>query len=206
VRVSDFGLAKHANPLTLLVSAKGTLSFKPPESFQNQDSTAADVWAIGTTLYLLLTDTLPYPELDERDISDAGRFVRPLRPASVYNMSVDAALDAILSRCLAARAADRYHNASALLEDLSRWNPELPSTISCTPSHTGMHSKGIFGQRPSSDATAARKMIEDAFVASQDPGSLMSAADLLEEAINKAPELREQYENRLKLWRRGICM
>ena len=54
LRVSDFGLAKRVNPLTLLVSAQGTLSFKPPESFENQDSPAADVWALGTTLYLLL--------------------------------------------------------------------------------------------------------------------------------------------------------
>ncbi len=37
VRVSDFGLAKQVNPLTLLVSAKGTLSFKPPESLENLD-------------------------------------------------------------------------------------------------------------------------------------------------------------------------
>lgn len=207
VRVSDFGLAKHANPMTLLVSAKGTLGFKPPESLQNQDSSAADVWAIGTTFYLLLTDTLPYPDLDERDIADASRFIRPLRPASVYNMNVDPALDAILSRCLAAQPADRYQNASELLEELSRWCPGRSSTMSSsTPSQSGTQAKSIFGQRSSSDMDAARRMIKKALAASKKPGSLMSAADLLEEAINKAPELREQYENQLKLWRRGVCM
>ena len=30
-RLSDFGLAKHVNPLTLQASARGTRSFKPPE-------------------------------------------------------------------------------------------------------------------------------------------------------------------------------
>lgn len=30
VKVSDFGLAKRVNPMTLIASAKGTLSFKPP--------------------------------------------------------------------------------------------------------------------------------------------------------------------------------
>ena len=34
VRLSDFGLAKAVNPLTLLVSARGTLGFKPPEFLQ----------------------------------------------------------------------------------------------------------------------------------------------------------------------------
>ena len=44
-RVSDFGLAKTVNPLTLLATAAGTLAFKPPEAFSERkgDSCAADV-------------------------------------------------------------------------------------------------------------------------------------------------------------------
>jgi len=132
IRVSDFGLAKQANPMTLLVSAKGTLSFKPPESLDNQDSPAADVWAIGTVLYLVLTDTLPFPGLDERDIEDAGRFLRPLRPASVYNSSVNSALDAILGRCLAVDPDDRYPTANALLSDLARWRSTSPASATAS--------------------------------------------------------------------------
>ncbi len=61
-RVSDFGLAKQVNHLTLVASAAGTLPFKPPEAFgeDSRDSVAADVWALGTTMYLLLTDRLPF--------------------------------------------------------------------------------------------------------------------------------------------------
>jgi len=61
-RVSDFGLAKTVNPLTLLATAAGTLAFKPRKAFSERkgDSCAADVWAIGATLYLLLTDRLPF--------------------------------------------------------------------------------------------------------------------------------------------------
>ena len=207
VRVSDFGLAKRTNPLTLLVSAKGTLSFKPPESFENQDSPAADVWAMGTTLYLLLTDTLPYPELDERDVADAKRFVRPLRPASVYNMAVDSSLDSILSRCLARNPSERYPDASALLEDLNRWRPGSPAlSLSPTSSAQPMEGKSAMGPHSPTDISAAHDMVRRAMAMAKNPGSLMSAADMLEEAINKAPELREQFESRLKLWRRGIVM
>jgi len=207
VRISDFGLAKQANPLTLLVSAKGTLSFKPPESFQDQDSPAADVWSIGTTFYLLLTDTLPYPDLDDRDVTDARRFVRPLRPASVYNINVDQGLDAILSRCLATDPADRYQDASELLDDLRRWKPGRSSKLSSRiSSSNGEAPKSVLGHQTQSDLSTAKQMIEEALAASTKPGNLMSAADLLEEAINKAPELREQYEGQLKLWRRGVCM
>lgn len=207
VRVSDFGLAKHANPLTLLASAKGTLGFKPPESLQNQDSSAADVWAIGTTFYLLLTDVLPFPDLDDRDLNEASRFVRPLRPASIYNMNVDPALDAILSRCLAVRPDDRYENASLLLDELSRWRPGRSSAAgNSSPSRDGSMAKGLFGEPPPSDLDSARRMVKEAFTASEIPGCLMKAADLLEEAVSKAPELREQYESQLKLWRRGVCL
>lgn len=61
-RLSDFGLAKEVNPLTLLATAAGTLSFKPPEVFRKKraDSRAADIFALGATMYLLLTDELPF--------------------------------------------------------------------------------------------------------------------------------------------------
>jgi len=207
VRVSDFGLAKRVNPLTLLISARGTVSFKPPESFENQDSPAADVWAIGTTLYLLLTDTLPYPELDERDVADAKRFMRPLRPASVYNLAVDSSLDSILSRCLARNSAERYPDATALLDDLRRWRPERPD-ISSSPTTSAQPGEGkcAMGKRSPTDGSAAHEMVRRALAMAKSPGSLMSAADLLEEAINKAPELRERYQTQLELWRRGVCM
>ena len=41
---------------------------------------------------------------------------------------------------------------------------------------------------------------------SQDASKLMEAADLLEEAITRNSDLREKYEYRLKLWRRGIAI
>ena len=207
VRVSDFGLAKRVNPLTLLVSAKGTLSFKPPESFENMDSPAADVWAIGTTLYLLLTDTLPFPELDDRDIDDSTRFVRPLRPASVYNVCVDPALDSILSRCLTRDPSERYRDAASMLHDLNRWQPQRErSENSAVSSAHAKEVKSALGHRSPADIAAAKRLLNEALKLSARPGSLMSAADLLEEAINKAPELREQHEARLRLWRRGVCM
>jgi eukaryotic-like serine/threonine-protein kinase len=207
VRVSDFGLAKRANPLTLLVSARGTLQFKPPEAFENQDSPAADVWALGVTLYQLLTDTLPFPGLDGRGITDASRFVRPLRPASLFNLSVDPALDAIVARCLAKNPNDRYPNAAALSADLHRWQPKQPDPKSPLKSQAPFFStKSFVGVHSPGDLAETHKMIERAMTLAKHPKSLMSAADLLEEAINRAPQLRDRYDSQIKLWRRGVCM
>lgn len=201
VRVSDFGLAKQVNPLTLLVSAQGTLGFKPPEAMDDQDSPAADVWALGTVFYMLLTDLFPYPGLDGRDVDDASRFIRPLRPASNYNINVDPLLDSILTRCLTVKRQDRYPNASALLSDLSKWQATDP--LPPEPKGTAQsHSAQARGTPPQN----ADKLVEAALEMAQNPRYLMNAADLLEEAISTAPELREAHESRLRLWRRGICM
>jgi serine/threonine-protein kinase len=205
VKISDFGLAKQVNPLTLLVSAKGTLSFKPPESFHNMDSCTADVWAIGTTMYLLLTDTLPFPELDERDIQESSRFLRPFRPASVYNIQVDPVLDSILSRCLATHSSDRYHNAIALRDDLARWKPQKKNK-ELPVSELSTHSKVLLKQSDLPDITDIERRVQEAIEMAQEPTNLTRAADILEEAVSKDAQLRIQYESYIKLWRQGISI
>jgi serine/threonine-protein kinase len=206
VRVSDFGLAKRVNPMTLLASAKGTLGFKPPESLENLDSCAADVWALGTTLYLLLTDKLPFPGLDERSISNATRFMQALQPASFYNIQVDPTLDSIVSRCLAQKPNDRYPNAKGILQDLGTWKP---AQLGRTPAPDGTRhnsSKTVLGKHSPVDKRAEAQAVKKAIKLSREPGKLPLAADLLEEAMSKDPDLRQQYGSQLKLWRRGISM
>jgi len=204
VRLRDFGLAKAVNPLTLLVSARGTLGFKPPESLENVDSCAADIWAIGTTLYLLLTDEMPFPMLSERDIDDANRFLRPIRPPRIYNILVDAGLESIIFRCLAASPADRYADATELLHDLERWKPGYnPPGTSVSQSKRG--SKTAMGEPSPRDLKVeAQNALDEAVRIAQDPARLTIAADLLEEAISKDPALRERYGSQLQLWRKGI--
>ena len=91
-RVSDFGLAKKVNPLTLLATAAGTPAFKPPEAFSDTkgDSCAADVWAIGTTLYLLLADRLPFDLPADLGWGSKNLFQEKLPPASDANPDVNA--------------------------------------------------------------------------------------------------------------------
>lgn len=203
VRLSDFGLAKAVNPLTLLVSARGTLGFKPPESLENQDSPAADIWAIGTTLYLLLTDQMPFPLLGDRDVADANRFLRPVRPPSIYNIAVDAGLESILFRCLAADASDRYPGAVELLRDLERWNPETASVAQA--SHSSFAAKSSAITPPTRDSRAdAKELSSQALQAAIDPAKLALAADLMEEAMAKDMAIRDRYEGHVRLWRKGI--
>ena len=205
-RVSDFGLAKRVNPLTLMASARGTLAFKAPEVFHDAqtDSCAGDVWAIGTTLYLLLTDRLPHADLGGSGSPDPETFQRPLIPPSRLNLQVDGALDQIIARTLAPKPSDRYPDARVLLADLDRWikRGAAPDLYASSSSALG---KAALGQRSSVDDSRIQQLIDQAQTLARQAGRLSEAADLLEQALNTVPLLREQYEYRLKLWRRGIA-
>lgn len=204
IRLSDFGLAKEVNPLTLLASSRGTLGFKPPESLENLDSCAADIWSIGTVMYLLLTDQMPVPLLSAREVADARQFLRPIRPPGIYNVQVDSGLEAVIFRCLAAEPADRYSNAGELLHDLDTWDPNFSprsTSLSVGPESTKVPLVEVSREDL---AAEAKEALGAAIELAKDPVQLASAADLLEEAISKDPSLRERYESRLRLMRMGI--
>ena len=120
VRVSDFGLAKRANPLTLQVSAMGTRAFKAPEVFlePKADSCRGDVWALGCVLYLLLTDRLPGLGAEGRLLENELQPASPLAAPSSINPAVDSGLDAIVRRALAIEPQCRYSHAREILADL----------------------------------------------------------------------------------------
>ncbi len=206
VRVSDFGLAKRANPLTLMVSAHGTRIFKAPETFRDQQSNsrAGDVWALGCTLYLLLTDRFPFSDPAENGLVDDRTFDRPLIPPSQLNLQAGPAIDQIVLRSLAIRPEERYATAKELLADLEKWRPAARPTkenVKSVPSGT---TKSALGEVSSLNKAKAQKMVDQAILLANHPQKLSEAADLMEEAFNKWPELRTDYEYQVKLWRRGI--
>jgi serine/threonine-protein kinase len=208
VRVSDFGLAKHVNPLTLHATTRGTRSFKGPEAFLDfeSDSCAGDVWALGSTMYLLLTDRLPYAESTEADTFDLERFKRPLIPPSRLNVNVDPVLDQIVLRALSIAPQDRYPTAREFLKDLTRWAPR-PAAPQVPKDFSGStESKIALGPHSTPDEGEARTMADRALELARQHGRLPEAADMMEESFNKWPELREELEYWVRLWRKGMSV
>jgi serine/threonine-protein kinase len=205
-RLSDFGLAKKVNPLTLLATAAGTLHFKPPEAFSDTkgDSCSADVWAIGTTLYLLLTDKLPFDFPTDLGWGTKNLFSEAVRPASEFNPDVNEALDRILNKCLAIQPGKRFQNASELLCALEDWKSGTPpSRVKNLPSEVSKPSLGKDFSSPNQEEAEA--MAKQA-LSLKKQGKLAEAADLMEEAFNKSPDLRDRYAHQVRLWRCGISM
>jgi eukaryotic-like serine/threonine-protein kinase len=206
-RVSDFGLAKKVNPLTLMATAAGTYAFKAPEAFvtRKSDSCAGDVWAIGMTLYLLLTDRLPYeiPAKATWELNHA--FDKPLVLPSTINPDANRRLDEIVSKAMEKRSESRYSNATELLAALEQWKPDSAEFSSKKRAFSSEPSKTVLGPATPPDGKAADHLVQRAFKAGKS-GRLAEAADLLEEAFNKMPDLREKYFHQVRLWRCGVSM
>lgn len=211
IRLSDFGLAKNVNPLTLLASAKGTLAFKSPEAIDNfqSDSTAGDIWALGVTAYLMLTDRMPYSRLKDRKSFSVNRFKKSLIPPSDFNYLVDQEVDEIISKCLEVDPNERYPSANELMRDLEslKPTPEKPAKKENKKKSLSVDSsKSALGKHDPASERSAKKKVEKAKIIAMQSSRIMDAADLLEEAINEWPPLREKYEYQLSLWKRGLTL
>jgi serine/threonine-protein kinase len=207
-RLCDFGLAKHVNPLTLAATTMGTRCFKAPEAFRARqgDSIRGDVWSLGATLYLILTDRLPYAD-ESDDGGDSVRFDRPLTSPSRVNLDADDMLDHVTQRALSLDAEHRYADARELLTDLERWQairrggPDKVKSAG-SPDDT----KSALGSTRHEDDERGAAMARDAVQLARETGRLVEAADMMEQAMNLCPSLRQQHEYSVRLWRRGIAM
>ena len=120
--VTDFGLAKadDEQDLTRTGDLVGTLRYMAPERFQGVADARSDVYALGLTLYELLTLRPPFGESDRaaliRDICHAD----PPRPRKI-DRQIPRDLETIVLKATAREPADRYATAAELADDLRRF-------------------------------------------------------------------------------------
>ena len=168
-------------------------------------TSVGDVWGIGTTLYLLLTDRLPFDMPDNIGWGTKNLFDQDVVPPSQINPDANKALDTIVLKALQKRAEDRYPTAKELLDSLDGWKPVAQEPAPKSKALSSEPSKTVFGLPSPADDSIAQDLAQKAFKARQ-TGRLADAADLMEEAFNKSPELRQKYAHHVKLWRCGISM
>jgi serine/threonine-protein kinase len=113
----DFGIAKTGvTTKTKLVAKAVSQGFSPPEQYGGLGHTnpSSDVYALGATLWSMLTCALPPPS--------AERLVKnvPLPPIRPRNPRVSEDLERIVFKAMALNALDRYHNAGEMLTALQK--------------------------------------------------------------------------------------
>ncbi len=125
-RVTDFGLAKKIqgdSGLTGSGQIMGTPSYMPPEQASGQRGEvgpAADVYALGATLYALVTGRPPFQAATPMDTVIQVISDEPVPPRRL-NASIPRDLETICLKCLEKGQSRRYASASDLAADLRRY-------------------------------------------------------------------------------------
>jgi len=129
-QVTDFGLAKDLaddGSLSLTGQILGTPSFMPPEQARGEEvDKQFDVYAMGATLYCLLTGRPPFVGPTVTETIRQVVHDDPVPPSRLQpNLSRD--LEAICLKCLEKEPERRYASAQDLADDLQRFIEDRPT-------------------------------------------------------------------------------
>jgi len=132
-KITDFGLAKRLDQQSLSSGSHigeviGTPSYMAPEQASGKTApvgAAADVYALGTILYEMLTGRPPFKGATTLDTIVQVLHEEPIRP-SRFRAKVPRDLETICLKCLEKEPARRYASALDLAEDLRRFRRGSP--------------------------------------------------------------------------------
>jgi WD40 repeat protein/serine/threonine protein kinase len=122
VWVADFGLAKAIADadLTHTGDVVGTLRYMAPERFDGLSDARSDIYALGLTLYELLTLRPAFDAVDRNRLIQQVTEGEPTRPRRLAP-GIPRDLETICLKCIEKQPARRYDSASALADDLQCW-------------------------------------------------------------------------------------
>ncbi|MGW5574343.1 serine/threonine-protein kinase [Nocardia thailandica] len=117
VALTDFGIAKAVAATTALTQAGSvlaTVAYAAPEQLSGGPvDHRADVYALGCTLYELLTGAKPFPRATPEAVIAAHLHEPPPRPTALVR-DLPRAIDAVVARAMAKDPGDRYPDCGAL--------------------------------------------------------------------------------------------
>ncbi len=128
--VTDFGLAQFQGNarLTMTGDVLGTLRYMSPEQAQVQSGPIdhrTDIYALGATLYELLTLEPAFPGAEREEVMRRMAFEEPVRPRR-RNPAIPVELETIVLKALAKEPSERYATAQELADDLRRFLEDKP--------------------------------------------------------------------------------
>ena len=123
VKLTDFGLAKAASQLqeTEPGIVKGKFSYLSSEAARGLDVDGrADLFSLGAVLFEMITGQRLFE--GQNNLQTVQQVQKAVIPIDILrSCGVDYTLEAILLKALAPNPADRYQDASAMLDDLASY-------------------------------------------------------------------------------------
>jgi len=124
LKITDFGIALDTEEtrLTAVGGVIGTVAYMSPEQIRGRGDLVdrrSDIYALGVTLFELLTLELPYTGAS-RDAYASAVLTTTARRARRLNARVSRDLDVVVSKALEKSPADRYESCAAFADDLER--------------------------------------------------------------------------------------
>ncbi len=127
VKLMDFGIAmvKGEQRMTQVNRVVGTVEYIAPEIIQGKEpSIATDLYAVGVTMYELLTGKLPFEGNTDYNLMQDILKKKPLSVEKL-NASVPKALSNIVMKALEKKPEDRFSNAKEFQHALIAAFPDL---------------------------------------------------------------------------------
>jgi serine/threonine protein kinase len=127
--VTDFGLARFPScpALTSPGDVVGTLLYMSPEQAAGQPviDPRSDVYALGATLYELLTQRPPFSGSNRQECLRQVLEEEPVAPRRL-NKALPVELETVVLKAMAKRPEERYGTARELADDLHRFLDDQP--------------------------------------------------------------------------------
>ncbi|GAB3431669.1 serine/threonine protein kinase [Niabella aquatica] len=127
IKLMDFGIAKMSDQVKLTQVSRviGTLEFLAPELIEGQEpSPVSDIYAMGVTMYEMLTGRLPFTGKSDYMLMQEIVKEKPALPDN-WNNNIPHQLSEIVLKALEKKPADRYRTVEAFSRSLQEAFPGM---------------------------------------------------------------------------------